>query len=55
LRITFFSLETYYHGLPEQYHKSNPIRVYFDNLVIARKYVGPVHRKTVGADKGCES
>jgi len=48
LRITFFSLETYYHGLPEQYHRSNPIRVYFDNLVIARKYIGPVHRKTVG-------
>lgn len=51
LRITFFSLETYYHGLPEQYNRSNPIRVYFDNLVIARKYIGPVHRKTVEADK----
>lgn len=42
LRITFFSLETYYHGLPEKYTASRPIRVYFDNVVIARKYIGPM-------------
>jgi len=47
LRITFFSLETYYHGLPEQYHQPNPIRVYFDNLVIAREYVGPIQKRVV--------
>jgi len=41
LRITFFSLETYYHGLPETYTNSKPTRVYFDNVVIARKYIGP--------------
>jgi hypothetical protein len=46
LRITFFSLETYYHGLPEVYTKNNPIRVYFDNVVIARKYIGPVPEKS---------
>ena len=42
LRITFFSLETYYHGLPETYTRSKPIRVYFDNVVISRKYIGPM-------------
>ena len=41
LRITFFSLETYYHRLPEVYTQDNPIRVYFNNVVIARKYIGP--------------
>jgi hypothetical protein len=40
LRITYFSLETYYHGLPEEFSQDNPIRVYFDNVVIARKYIG---------------
>ncbi len=42
LRLTFFSLETYYHGLPKEYTASKPIRVYFDNVVIARKYIGPM-------------
>ena len=42
LRITFFSLETYYHGLPKAYDENNPIEVFFDNVVIARNYVGPV-------------
>jgi len=42
LRITLYSLETYYHGLPKQYDAQHPIRVYFDNLVLARKYVGPM-------------
>jgi len=41
LRITFFSLETYYHGLPNTYDPTHPIRVYFDNVIIARRYVGP--------------
>ena len=42
LRITFFSLETYYHGLPKEYDPAHPIKVCFDNLVMARQYVGPV-------------
>ena len=42
LRITFFSLETYYHGLPAQYGRDSPIKVYIDNVVIARAYVGPL-------------
>jgi len=42
LRITFFSLETYYHGLPKEYDAAHPIRVFVDNVVIARKYVGPM-------------
>lgn len=41
LRITFFSLETYYHGLPKNYDRAHPIRVYFDNVVIAPQYIGP--------------
>ena len=43
LRITLFSLETYYHGLPEQYNREHPIKVYFDNVVIAKKYIGPMN------------
>jgi hypothetical protein len=46
LRITFFSLETYYHGLPQEYDRDNPIEVYFDNVVIARKYIGPIGTQT---------
>jgi len=42
LHITFFTLETYYHGLPPEFGKENPIRVYYDNLVIARKPIGPM-------------
>ena len=44
LRITFFSLETYYHGLPEPYGRDSPIKVYIDNVVIARKPIGPLRR-----------
>ncbi|MGB2822538.1 MAG: hypothetical protein WBF17_16255 [Phycisphaerae bacterium] len=46
LRITFFSLETYYHGLPKQYTRDRPIKVYVDNVVIARKYIGPLRSET---------
>lgn len=46
LRITFFSLETYYHGLPQEFSQGNPIEVYFDNVVIARKYIGPLSMQT---------
>ncbi len=42
LRITFFSLETYYHGLPERYTREHPITVYVDHVVIARAYIGPL-------------
>ncbi len=34
--------ETYYHGLPKEYDAAHPIKVYFDNLVMARQYVGPM-------------
>jgi hypothetical protein len=46
LKITLLSLETYYHGLPEQYRREHPIRVCFDNVVVARQYIGPL---TVGS------
>lgn len=43
LKITMFSLGTYYHpGLPKKYTAQNPIKLYYDNLVIARKPIGPV-------------
>lgn len=42
LQIACFSLETHYHGLPEEVDQANAIRVYFDNVVIAQKYIGPV-------------
>lgn len=42
LRITYFTLETYYHGLPKQYDPAHPIKVAFDNVVMARKYIGPM-------------
>jgi hypothetical protein len=42
LHITYLSLETYYHGLPAKYKPAKPIKVYFDHLVIARKYIGPL-------------
>jgi hypothetical protein len=44
LRITFFSLETYYHGLPQDYSRDNPIEVCFDNVVIAKRYIGPLSK-----------
>jgi len=42
LRISFFSLENYYHGLPKEFDAAHPIKVYFDNLVMARQYIGPM-------------
>jgi len=42
LHITYFSLETYYHHLPLAYGRSNPIKVYYDNVVIARRYIGRI-------------
>jgi len=42
LRITFFSLETYYHRLPAKYTRESPIKVAIDNLVIARSPIGPM-------------
>jgi hypothetical protein len=47
LRITFFALGMYYHALPKEYDAEHPIKVYFDNLVIAREYIGPLGGKGV--------
>ena len=44
LGITLFSLETYYQGLPARYGPGSPIKVYFDNVVIAKSYVGPMSK-----------
>ena len=45
LKITLFTLETYYHGLPAEFNEVHPIRVYFDNVVIARNHIGPIAAK----------
>jgi hypothetical protein len=34
--------ENYYHGLPKEFDAAHPIKVYFDNLVMARQYIGPM-------------
>jgi hypothetical protein len=46
LKITFFTLETYYHGLPPDYDREHPIKVSFDNVVFAKKYIGPMRSET---------
>ncbi len=45
LRITYFSLQNYFHGLPSTYTAQRPITVQYDNVVIARKYIGPIGTK----------
>jgi hypothetical protein len=42
LRITYFALESWYPNLPAEYTAEHPLKVYYDNLVIARNYIGPV-------------
>jgi len=42
LKVALFTLETYYHGLPAEFGEANPIKVCFDNVVIARRYIGPI-------------
>ena len=44
LKITFLSLETYYHGLRFDYDRENPIKVYFDHVTIATEYIGPIRQ-----------
>ena len=51
LRITFFSLETYYHGLPKEFSRDNPIEVFFDNVVIAKRYIGPLESRSSLSEK----
>ncbi|MCZ7646479.1 MAG: polysaccharide lyase [Planctomycetota bacterium] len=42
LRITLLSFETYYHGLPAKFQESNPLILYFDHVVAAKAYIGPL-------------
>ncbi len=42
LRISVFTLDVYYHGLPERYTEANPCKVTFDHLVIAASRIGPI-------------
>jgi len=46
LRITYLSLETFYNGLSHMYNRENPIKVYFDNIIIATQYIGPINPLT---------
>ena len=45
VKISFFSFETYYHGLPDKYTDDNPIKVTFDNLVMATERIGGISTK----------
>ncbi len=45
LHITYFTLETYYHQLPPGYGPSKPIKVYYDDVVIAKRYIGRMRTK----------
>jgi hypothetical protein len=40
LRISVFELEVYYHGLPDRYPEAKPIKVYYDNVVVATERIG---------------
>jgi hypothetical protein len=44
VRLTYFSLGPYYHGLPAEWTKDNSLKVRFDNLVIGNTYIGPVYK-----------
>jgi hypothetical protein len=44
LRLTCFRLTTYNHpGLPGKYTRERPLKIYYDNLVIATRRIGGVH------------
>jgi hypothetical protein len=40
LKISFFGLHVYYGKVPETYTAENPLKVYFDHLVIAKERIG---------------
>jgi hypothetical protein len=42
LRITYFALESWYPDLPPDYTPEHPLKIQYDNVVIATKYIGPV-------------
>jgi hypothetical protein len=42
LRINYFTLENWYPNLPAEYTHEHPLKVYYDNVVIARQYFGPI-------------
>jgi hypothetical protein len=45
VRISIFGLKLYYHGLPDKYTEQSPIKVYYDNLVIAAERIGCIRTK----------
>jgi hypothetical protein len=52
LRINLFSLETYYHHPAAEWTREHPVKVYFDDVVVARSYVGPIAGKGKPASSG---
>jgi len=46
LRITYFALEHWYPNLPAEYTAEHPVKFYYDHLVIATKFIGPVQGMT---------
>ncbi|MFB3893764.1 MAG: hypothetical protein ACE15C_17260 [Phycisphaerae bacterium] len=42
VRITVLNLEVYYHHALAKYDQTHPVTVSYDNVVIARSYIGPI-------------
>jgi hypothetical protein len=42
LRITCLTLENWYPKMPAEYTPERPLKVDYDNVVIAREYIGPI-------------
>jgi hypothetical protein len=42
LRITYFALDNWYPNLPSEYTAERPLKIHYDNVVVATSYVGPV-------------
>jgi hypothetical protein len=40
VRITYLGFEVYYHSVPDRYAQAHPIKVSFDNLVVATERIG---------------
>jgi hypothetical protein len=40
IRISYLAFEVYYHDVPARYTEQHPIKVYYDNLVVATERIG---------------
>ncbi len=52
LRISLFNLETYYHHPTAEWTRAHPIKVFFDHVVVAKSYIGPMAIKGKSSSSG---